>query len=125
MQENIILNISPDVVASIINNDAYKEQHIADLITKHMPELQAMVESYWFSKKANVLNLALPPDSIRFTTAVSGMFVAKYTVSYFFACDDITTNNTEAMTCTFEIDLGRHMVTITGEMQPERGPDEF
>jgi hypothetical protein len=125
MQENITLNTSQDVVASVINNDADKEQRIADLITKHMPELKAMIESYWFAKKANVLNVAVVPESIRFTTAVSGMFVAKYTVSYFFACDDITTNNTEAMTCTFEVDLGRHAITITGELQPERGPDEF
>jgi hypothetical protein len=125
MQESITLNISPDVVAAVISNDADKEQRIVELMTKHMSELQAMIESYWFAKKANVLNLAVVPESIRFTTAVSGMFVAKYTVSYFFACDDITTNNTETMTCTFEVDLGRHAINIVGELQPERGPDEF
>ena len=84
-----------------------------------------MVESYWFAKKANVQNLAVPHDSFLFTTAVSGIFVAKYTLSYFFACDDITTNNAETMTCTFDVDLGRHAITIAGELQPERGPDEF
>lgn len=125
MQETITLNIAQDVVASVINNEADKEQRMVDLITRHMAELQAMIESYWFTRKASVLNVAVSHDSVRFTTAVSGMFVAKYTVSYFFACDDITTNNTEAMTCTFGIDLSRHVVTITGEMQPERGPDEF
>ncbi len=125
MQETITLNISTEVVASVVGNDADKEQRIAELITKHLPELQAMIESYWFAKKANVQNLAVPHDSVRFTTAVSGMFVAKYTVSYFFACDDITTNNAETMTCTFDVDLGRHAITIAGELQPERGPDEF
>ena len=125
MQETITLNISTDVVASVINNDMDKEQRVVELITKHLPQLQAMIGSYWFSQKANVLNVSVPSDTIRFTTAVSGMFVAKYTVSYFFACDDITTNNTETMTCTFDIDLGRHAIVITGEMQPERTPDEF
>jgi hypothetical protein len=53
------------------------------------------------------------------------MFMVKYTVSYFFACDDITKNNPETMTCTFDVDLGRHAVTITGEKEPERMTDEF
>jgi hypothetical protein len=120
MQENITLNISTDVVASVINNDTDKEQRIIELVTDHLPQLQAMIESYWFAKKANVLNVSVPADSIRFATAVSG-----YTVSYFFACDDITTNNAESMTCTFDVDLGRHAMTITGELLPERVPDEF
>jgi hypothetical protein len=92
---------------------------------QHLADVQTMIESYWFAKKANVQNLSLPPGSIRFTTAVSGMFIVKYTVSYFFACDDITKNNQETMTCTFDVDLGRHAVTITGEKEPERMPDEF
>jgi hypothetical protein len=125
MQETITLNISTDVVASVINNEADKEQRITELVMKHLSQLRTMIESYWFAKKANVLDISVPPDTVRFTTAVSGMFVAKYTVSYFFACDDITTNNAETMTCTFDVDLGRHAIAITGEMQPERVPDEF
>lgn len=125
MQENVTLNITSDVVAAVINNTADKEQYIVDFLTKHQASLQAMIESYWFTKKANVLNLSLLSESIRFTTAVSGMFIVKYTVSYFFACDDITTNNQETMTCTFDVDLGRHALTITGEKEPERTPDEF
>lgn len=125
MQENIALNMTEDVMAAVINNDADKAQRIVDSIMLHREGLQAMIESYWFAKKANVLNLSLSPGSIRFTTAVSGMFIVKYTVSYFFACDDVTINNQEAMTCTFDADLSRHVLTITGEKEPERTPDEF
>lgn len=125
MQENVTLNITSEVVAAVINNEADKEQRIVDFIMKHQADLQAMIASYWFTRKANVLNVSVPGDGIRFTTAVSGMFVVKYTVSYFFACDDITTNKQETMTCTFDVDLGRHAITITGEKEPERVPDEF
>jgi hypothetical protein len=124
MQESITLKTT-ESLSAVAHQEDGRTLAVTEFLHQHQSALQSMVEVYWFSKKGSVVDLAIDDASIRFQTAANGIFVVKYKVSYFFACDDITTDNWENMVCSFHIDLDNQTVMIAGENQPERTPDEF
>jgi len=125
MQEQIQWKLTDALAHAVKEENAARSAEFLASIYAHQVMLQKMVDAYWYTDKGKVERLQVDEKSLRFTSATEGMFLVRYRVSFFFACDDVTTDTAETMWCTFAVDLENDSVIVLGEEQFERSPEEF
>ena len=118
MQERITILISdettdPDDVVGFIKN----------FLSNHHPSIKTFLNNFWYHKKATVGEMAIDRESIRFVDQVHGTFTVRYSISFYFACDQVTVDKKETMELTFEIAPDFTSVSIEGELEPERSDE--
>jgi len=125
MQEHVQLKLTDELSAAVTSQDAARTQELRAFLYAHLTSVQKMVEGYWYARKGKVERLQVEESSLHFNTSSDGVFLVRYHVSFFFACDDITADTAETMWCTFSLDLKSGMAVLQGENQSERSVEEF
>jgi hypothetical protein len=115
MQEQITLRDAPAQA---------DEKQLTEFFRQHTAALEKLAGDYWYTRKGTVSALEIERP-VTFSGAMAGIFRVRYHVSFFFTCDDVTTRRAEYMDLTFTVDPDGGKLYVTGESEPERGPDEF
>jgi hypothetical protein len=125
LKEQITLPLSENFIEVIQFNKENKGELLFLELETNRAKIEDLLSGYHFASRGKVDGHYIEKETIQFNNILAGSFKLHYNVVYTNGCQDLTYNDTDTKVITFEIDLPKRTVLLTGEEIRERMPDEF
>lgn len=102
-----------------------RTEHVNKMLSDNSSFLIALLTGYHFASRGKVYDAVVVDNSLSFINDCCGTFCVEYKIMYTNGCQDLTYDDKDDKLISFEINMPEKSITLTGEVVPERLPDEF
>jgi hypothetical protein len=125
LREQIFLPLSNNFTEALAINIENTRALLFLELEIHRTKIEDLLGGYHFASRGKVNTHYLDKESLQFNNIFTGHFKLFYNVVYVNGCQDLTYNDTDNKLISFEIDMLKRTLHLTGEEIRERTPDEF
>lgn len=120
-----VIFILPESFLAELENCHDRTEHVHKMLSDNISFLTDLIAGYHFASRGKVYDAVIVDGSLSVTNDYRGNFRAKYKIMYTNGCQDLTYDDKDDKVIFFEINTNAKNITLTGEVVPERLPDEF
>ncbi|OKS85592.1 hypothetical protein [Mucilaginibacter polytrichastri] len=120
MGEKLDLQFTPQSFGQLLLQHIPVEDFLTEVFKgdegKNYQKMCSALKAYHHQNGGAPEVVAFETDGLKFDLAtLSGSFVCKFKVSFFFGCDDLYIDKLDSISWQFKIDKAAHLIHFTGE----------
>src|SRR3954468_19411215 len=87
--------------------------------------VKSLLVGYHYAEAGQVCNVSIKQDTLVFKNILTGSFIVHYETHFFLGCSDKRYENQNVMKIEFAVSDDFNTIWLSGEVIPERTPDEY